>query len=554
MEYNNIKEMLVGVSNKYPDKIAITGINNNKELFYKTYKDLLNEIYALGTALYSLNIDIKRTVIIGKNSYEWALSFLTSMCSNGITIPLDKELSDKELMNCINRIEADTIIYSKEFESRIKNMSDDICTTNYISMDKSSEYNIYDLIELGKKMIQSGNKKYINNVVDSNKVSELLFTSGTTSESKIVMLSHSNIMSDVNIAKQVIDINENDVLLSVLPLHHTFENTCGLIGPLCSGSNIAYNDELRNVSKNLKRMKPTMVLVVPRFMELFEYQIKKEIEKQGKDDLVNKIVNISSKINIGNNLKKKIFKDIHEGFGGNIKVFIVGGAAANPEISKFMRGLGFRVIQGYGLTECSPMVCLNAIEDFRDNSVGKALPKTDVVINNPNEDGIGEIKVKGPQVMLGYYKNEKATKEVIKEDGYFYTGDLGSIDKKGFVRVKGRCKNLIVTSNGKNIYPEEIEEVVNNNELIKESLLYDKEMNNGRNVLSIDIVLNDEITKRIKENPTCKEEIKEVIKEYLNSLNETLPEYKRISNFEIKDKEFDKTTTLKIKRYKVNNK
>lgn len=551
-KYKNIKEMIYNICKHYSNKTAFIDIEN-KKLNSISYKQFLNDIKFLGTGLKVLFPNSQKVVLIGKNSYYWVLSFLTTMCSDVITIPLDKELSDSEIIRCINRVNADTIIYSDEFNERIDKIRNEICIENYISMSdhQNESYKLDDIIDIGRKQLEDGNEIYTNISINDHKTTELLFTSGTTDESKIVMLSHYNIISNAQSAKEMIKVTDNDVFFSLLPLHHTFENTCGLITPLCSGSTIVYNDSLKNILINIQKVHPTILLVVPRFMEVFYNQILKGAEKKGKLKLIKTFTNFTANFKHGKKLKRKIFMDIHKEFGSHLNLFVIGGATANPKISKFMRSLGFVVLQGYGLTECSPLVSVNQETKFKDDSVGFAVPNTEVCIDQPNSDGIGEIKIKGPQVMQGYYHDEKATKEVLK-NGYFYTGDLGSIDH-GFITIKGRNKNLILTSNGKNIYPEEIEEIINENDMIKESMIYQHSNSDDNRIKIIaEIVLSDEIMNQINKHPFYRKEIMQVIKEYINQINNDLPDYKRINDFIIREEEFEKTTTLKIKRYKIN--
>lgn len=550
-KYKNIKEMLYDVCNKYNNKTAFINLENKEPIFI-SYRNFFDDLNCLGTGIKTEFPKAKKIVIIGKNSYNWALSFLTSMCSDVITIPLDKELSDIEIIRCINRVEADTIIYSEEFNARVSNIKKELTVQNYISMDTSEKNNLKELIELGQRELNNGNRKYIDIQIKDNETTELLFTSGTTSESKIVMLSHYNIITNAQGAKEMIAITDSDTFFSLLPLHHTFENTCGLITPLCSGSTIAYNDSLKNILINLKKIHPTILLVVPRFMEVFYDQIVKGAKKKKKLKLINFLTKITSSTKNMNNLKRKIYADIHNEFGGKLSLFVIGGAAANPRISKFMRSLGFSVLQGYGLTECSPLVSVNKITNFKDDSVGFAVPNTKVCINNPNADGVGEIKISGPQVMKGYYNDDKATEEVIKNDGFFYTGDLGYIDNRKFIMIKGRIKNLIITSNGKNIYPEELEKIINENDIIKESLVHlTNENENNITKLLVEIVLTDQILEKIKRNPDYNKEITKIIAKYIKEVNQNLPDYKKINDFVIREDEFEKTTTLKIKRYKI---
>lgn len=548
-KFQNIKEMLFYVCDRYYEKVAFVDIEDGK-LIKKTYKDLLEDFAALGTGLNKLGYFNDKIAIIGRNRYAWALSFLVSMCGGNITVPLDKELSTLEIKNCLNRVDVKTLIYSDEFKSKIDGIKSEIPVENFISMD-DSELSLEKIIEIGKEELKKGNTTFIDSYIDKDKESEFIFTSGTTNKSKIVMLSHYNIMSNVLGAKDFIDVNENDTFLSLLPIHHTFENTCGLMVPLCSGACIAYNDNLKNVLKNFKTLKPTIVLVVPRFMDVFYGNIQKEAKKLNKDKLINSVTKITSNIKGFDSIKRKIFDSVHEAFGGKLKLIVIGGAAANPKISKFMRGLGFTVLQGYGLTECSPLLTVNKKDDLLDDSVGKAITDTTILIDNPDEYGVGEVIVKGPQVMKGYYNDEKANSEVFK-DGYFRTGDLGYFNKNKFLKIMGRGKSLILSSNGKNIYPEELEDIINQNDLVKESLVYADEEHENR--IIAEILMNDDILKKMLDNPLYKNEIYQTIKKYIDEVNSNLPDYKRINGVKLREKEFVKTTTLKIKRFDKENK
>ena len=528
MRNETIKEMLEKSAEMYPNNIAFYEKKNN-EYYGITYKKLYNDVIAFSNSLYMQGLEDKNIAVIGKNSYEWAVAYLATMNGLGTVVPLDKELTKEELDKSLSRIEVGALVYSKDQANKV-----DDSKYNTIKM----ETDMYKMIEDGK---QYGNilkdKK-----VDPKETRVLLFTSGTTSESKIVMLTNENIMYNINTLDQFAVITEKDRFYSVLPMHHTFEGTGGFLLPLDRGASVIHLDNLKNVSKDMKIMKPTIMIGVPRVIDLFDKKIVKEIEKKGKTKLVKYATMVGKVVPP---LKKKLFKDIHKELGGNLDKIIVGGAPTNPQAIERLKNYGITVIEGYGLTECAPLVSGNSTKYYKLGSVGKKLNGTDVILVNVNEDGVGEIAVKGPQVFNGYFENEEATKKAFNEDGYFLTGDLATIDKKGFIDIKGRSKNVIITSNGKNVYPEEIEELLTENEVIRQAVVSQKE-----NKIVADLVLNDELLEKMKNNPKVKEEIFKVMKEYVQEINQRISDYKRIQKVELREEPFEETSTLKIKRYK----
>ena len=528
MKSQTIKEMLENSVKNYPDNIAFYEKKNN-EYYGITYKKLYEDVIAFSNYLYMQGLEDKNIAVIGKNSYEWAVAYLATMNGLGTVVPLDKELTKEELDNSLSRLEIGALVYSNDQAHKI-----DDSKYNTIKM----ETEMYDMIEEGKQYENLLQDKK----VDPKETRVLLFTSGTTSQSKIVMLSNENIMYNINTLHQFADIDQTDRFYSILPMHHTFEGTGGFLLPLERGASVIHLDNLKNVSKDLLKMKPTTIIGVPRVIDLFDKKITKEIEKKGKTKLVKYASMVTNYVP---SLKKPIFKDIHEAFGGNLKNIIVGGAPCNPDVLKRLKGYGFYIVEGYGLTECAPLVAGNSKKYMKFGSVGKKLNGTDVKILNPDEDGIGEIAVKGPNVFNGYYENEEATKNSFTDDGYFLTGDLGFIDKKGFIEIKGRSKNVIITSNGKNVYPEEIESLIIESEYIKQAVVSQKD-----NVITVDIVLVDELLNKMKENPKFKEEIYNIMKEFIAEINKRISDYKRIQRVELKDKPFEETSTQKIKRYK----
>ncbi|MDD4608355.1 MAG: AMP-binding protein [Bacilli bacterium] len=545
IEFKNILDMLEVRYVTHHDKIAFYQKNKNKEFDKITYAQLKCDVDYLKAALLDMGLKGKKIAIIGKNRYEWALSYLATLCGVGVVVPLDKQLSDHEIKNCLDRVDVEAIIYSNEFEERLKKIASDVKVKHYINMDDD----IKPLINKGERLINNGMD--INEAIDNEALAALLFTSGTTSNSKVVMLSQKNIMSNVKAGQMMVKVDENDTFLSILPLNHTLESTCVLLFPLASGAAIAYGDNLKNLPKDMKTIKPTTMMVVPRVTEAFYDKIVTAIEKKNKVrqvKLAMKLTNLLGKKKMV--VKRKIFKEIHDEFGGKLRLLMMGGAPVNPKISAYFRDLGILAIQGYGLTECAPLVTLNSDTVYKDDSTGMVMPGSDVIITNPDEYGIGEIAVKGPQVMLGYYGDEEATKAVMK-DGYLYTGDLGKFDKDGFLRILGRCKNVIVSASGKNIFPEEIESLLNENHLVKESLVYEDVVNN-RGKLTAEVVITDIIKQKILEHPEAKEEIKKVLLEYLSEVNKKLSDYKRVHDIKIRLTEFEKTSTLKIKRFLFN--
>lgn len=530
-----IKEVLENSVEKYPKNIAFYE-KVGKEYVGITYEKLYNDVVNLGNALIEKGAKDKFVGIIGKNSYEWAVAYLATACGVGKVVPLDKQLTKNELDNCLKRLNIDTLFYSEEVEDKIeKDNIDAICM----------QTEMLDLIEDGKLI----DKYYDKITIDENEPAVFLFTSGTTQDPKIVMLSNKNILYNLNNTDQFMEIKETDKLFSVLPMHHTFEATFGFLTPIYHGASIIHVDSLKNIQKDMLLMKPTVLIGVPRIVDMFDSKITKEIEKKGKMKLIKNAKYIT---NIVPPLRKPIFKSIHDSFGGNLKTVLVGGAPVNPDVLKRLREYGFNVLQGYGLTECAPLVAGNQKRKYNDNAGGIALRGTDVRIFEPNEDGIGEIIVKGDNVMVGYYENEEATNEVII-DGYFHTGDLGIIDKKGFIYIKGRSKNLIVTSNGKNIYPEELETLIEKNDSVSQVVVSSGVDNRGNDIVKAEIVLIDKLLKKINESEKFKEEITKVIKNYIKEINENITEYKRIRQVELKTEPFPETSTKKVKRFNNKN-
>lgn len=553
-DVQNIKQLVEDSCSIFKDRVAYYVKKGTTNYTPIMYSQVLEDVNALGTALINMGLRENRIAVIGENRYEWAISYLAVLNGTGVVVPLDRQLPLNEIKNCLQRAEVSCIIYSGKLQEGIDEIAKDNNSIKYfVGMDLKEDNDNFisfeKLIEKGKKLIHEGNKEFINAKIDNEAMCELLFTSGTTSQSKAVMLSHKNIAYNIHQQCQMLEITPDDTFLSMLPIHHVYECTCGFLTPLYRGASVAYCEGLRHIQKNLQEAHVSVFLSVPLVFETLYRKIWEGIEKQGKTKLVKRMIKITNVLDkIGIHLKKKIFKDIYNQLGGRVKVFIAGAAAINPEVSQGFRDLGILAVQGYGLTECAPIVALNRDVDYKDNAAGLPLVGTDLKIVDVNEDGIGEIATKGDHVMLGYYKNEDATNEVIK-DGWFHTGDLGFVDTDGFVHITGRKKNVLITKNGKNVYPEEIEALLNDNDYILESMVYLRPEKDDL-ILGAEIRLNKEfIDEKYKDSLKTDEEIKQIVWEEVKKINQNLVIYKHIKEINIREKEFEKTTTMKIKRY-----
>ena len=554
-EFKDIKELIYNSAKTYTNNIAfIVKHQEGKNKTYEniTYKMLLEQINALGTKLYSMRFKNKRIAILGRNRYEWALGHLTSLLGGIISVPLDKDLQVDELENSLIRSKADAIYFDEKYIEKIEEIKNRNNTNvkEYICMSKLAGYkDINTLKEEGQKLLEEGNKEYISAKIDENAMNILLFTSGTTSKSKAVMLSQKNIASNVYAMQRVEDIRSTDSNLAFLPMHHIFGSTC-LIVMLACGVRTSFPDGLRYVAQNLKEYEVSLFVGVPLLVEAIYNKVVKEIDKQGKTKLIKNAIRVSNfllKLHI--DIRRKLFKPIIDQLGGKMRFVISGGAPLDPKIQKGFIDLGINVAQGYGLTETSPVIAAENMYKSRTGSIGVPMENVTVEIVNKDDNGIGELRAKGPNVMLGYYENEEETNKVLK-DGWFYTGDLGYIDKDGFIFITGRQKNMIVLKNGKKIFPEEIETLVNRIDLIEECMVFGMpdEVDKNDVKLSVKVVYNKDEVKQ-KYGDISFDEIRDIIWNRIkNEVNTTVPRYKHIMNMILTDKELVKTTTKKVKR------
>lgn len=554
----NLRDMLEQSIIEYGEKDAFLVKDSAGSYRGISYRRFGEDVRALGAALADLGLENSFIAVMGENRYEWCVSYLAAANHIGVIVPIDKELPVSEKGNLLSRSGAAAVVFSGKYADELHSISTTLETVRfYIDMDIKEDSDGFlsyqKLLEKGRSLISEGKFDPSGHHIENDKLGILLFTSGTMDLAKGVMLSHANICMDLMAVCQTVYAGSKDLSLSILPIHHTYECTVGFLAMIYRGATIAFNEGLKQILKNFKEARPTFLITVPLILESI---YKKIWEQAGKKKGMKTILRIAmfaggAVYNIfGIDIRRKLFHAIHETFGGRLRLIMTGAAAISPEVSKGFRSFGISVLQGYGLTECSPLVTGNRDAAFRDDSVGLPIPGVEVRIDNPDENGIGEIVAKGGNVMLGYFKNEKATESCLK-DGWFHTGDLGRVDRNGFYYITGRLKNVIVTKNGKNIFPEEVEAYINKSPFVLESMVTgDFDSESGETHVNANIFPNiDVIKERLKLPNINKEELMRIFNEVVRNVNRDMPLYKRIRTFTIRDVEFAKTTTKKIKRY-----
>ncbi len=547
-EISSLRELVDTGAELYGDRPAFK-YKNKGEVISVSYKQFKEDVDAYGTALCEMGLDGKHIGIIGDNSYNWVRSYLTVLNSSGVVVPIDKELSAEEVKNILITGDCEVLIYSggateskiKEIEPELTDITHFICMSELTAKDDKHFY-IEDIIEKGRQLLKNGDSRYTSLIPDNKVLKELLFTSGTTGKSKGVMLSAECLVFNIINGQKLMNIT--DTCLSVLPYHHSYESTTGILVMLHAGMTICINESLRSVLPNFKLYKPTEVLLVPLFVEKVYRGIWDKAEESGKAAMLRKLIKVSNSLRrIGIDVRSKLFTSVTSVFGGRLKAIICGGAPLKPQLVEFFESIGITLINGYGISECGPLISINRPCYRNSESVGILLPEMELKIDNPNEDGEGEICVKGANVMLGYYKNEKATAEAIV-DGWFHTGDVGKTEGD-FIYITGRIKNIIILKNGKNIYPEEIEEKLSvMSDLIAEIVV--KSIRDGEDderYLGAEIFPDFDRAKQLGIED-AEAEIRKTISEY----NEKEAGYKVIKKIIFRKEEFEKTTTKKIKR------
>ena len=559
----NIKHMIETSVELYGDNTVFwEKAKRGDEYRPTTYKEMLGKVNGLGTALIDLGLKGEKIGVIGANSSSWAISYLAVVCGTGIVVPLDKELSEDTLTEFVNRAEISCIITDEKHREVLENIryKEDTPLKILITMDGKGDvsdktYQYDELIEKGKELIAQGNRTFVNAHINRDEMSIILFTSGTTGASKGVMLSHGNIVEDLMAAPTILKVYSTDVFFSVLPVHHTYECTCGFLMPIYKGASIAYCEGLKYITKNLKEVRPTIFLGVPAIFELLYKKIWQNVRKQGKEKLLKRVIKINNKTKkIGIDLGKKFYKDILDVFGGRMRLLICGGAAIDPEVLNGLNDFGILALQGYGLTECAPLAALNPDTAPNPASIGIEFPGIKLKVGNVNEEGIGELMVKGKNVMLGYYNMPEETAKTLA-DGWFHTGDLGYIDENGYAFITGRKKNVIITKNGENVYPEELEYDLNLCPYILESMIYQAKAENKNDaIIGASIVLDMENVEEFIGKDVSDEELDRIIKAEIDKINGKNPVYKQIRKYNIRKTPLLKNTSNKIIRFAEENK
>ena len=564
-DYKTIKEIFNHSMKNYGNKVFLLDKDNPKDEKFKefTFKEFGDDCIAFGTSLIkNYRLQNERIVIIGENQYSWYVSYMATLLGVGVAVPVDKELPENEIINVVKRSEASAIIYSDKLSEKISNIEDKIPTVKYFikmrSDDKLKGRNIgfNEVLKQGKKLLK--NKKettLMDTKIDPDEFKVLIFTSGTTSNAKGVMISNRNLAENVNDVSAYVKLYPEDRLFSVLPLHHTYESSIGFILPFATGSSIAICQGLRYILSNIQETKPSAIIAVPLLIENIYKNIEKSIKKSGKEKTVKSMMVITNRLkSLGIDLKRKVFKEIYDGLGGNLRIIVSAAAPIDKKVCSWFTDLGICFMQGYGLTETAPIAALTPDFDTCPGSAGKAVIHAELKIDHPNENGEGEILIKSTTLMIGYYEDEEATKEVIETnkagERWFHSGDIGYLNENGFLFITGRIKNVIVTQNGKNIYPEEIEQLLSKVPEIKECMVYGKE-EKGEKELTITarVIPNyDEIKKLHGEN-LKEDEMYQIIWNEIKEVNGKLTTYKAVKSLEIKEDDFIKTSTMKIKRY-----
>ena len=565
--YKTVKEFFLNSAEKYPDEDCILEKPDHKTPYkITTYKEFKEDVFGLGTALVNvLNLKNKRVIIIGETQYGWYVSYMAMLCGVGIAVPTDRELPLNELENIVKRSKASAIIYSPKKAEDIKKIKENIPEVEYF-IEMKSENKLEDkdvglqyLIDLGKSIIKSGDNSFEKIQIDPEEFKILFFTSGTTSNAKGVMLNNRNLAENINAVSAYVKLYPIDMLFSVLPLHHCYESTIGFLLPMATGASVAICEGLRYIVPNLQEAHPTAILTVPLLVESSYKKINEKIVKSKKDKIVNTMISVTNALKgAGIDIKKKVFKEIYDNLGGRIRIIVSAAAPIDKKVGNWLDDIGITFLQGYGLTETAPIAALTPEYKPCIGSAGKAIVQADIKIKDPNENGEGEILIKSPTLMLGYYEDEEETKKVIDEEGYFNAGDIGYIDEDGYIFITGRSKNVIVTQNGKNIYPEEIEMLLDKVDEIKESMVYGKKPDANSKKEEKELIITARVIPdydKIKElhGELSEKEIYDVIWKNIKEVNKKLTSYKAIKALEIKEGEFEKTSTMKIKRYKELN-
>lgn len=549
-EFTDVRHLIESAGEKYSDRIAYSFRRDahHGEVEKVTFSGLRDDVRALTSKLLEMGCADKHCVIVGKMTYDWVVTYFSVLSAGGVLVPLDPDWQPADLADTAKKADAAFLFCDAGIASKAPVIAEntELLAEPVYLMAKTDENSLASLVEAGRALYAENPEAYHDREIDAMRMSLLVFTSGTTGKGKGVMLNQTAILSDMTDITPYIDFADKTV--SVLPPHHTYGSTVMIIGHAMIGTEIYISSGIRYVQKELKEQKPGHVCLVPLYLETFYRKINANIKEQGKTELVARMIKVSNGLRkVGIDLRRKFFGSILAAFGGEIKMVITGGAPVNPEILSFFESVGISVLNGYGITECAPLIAVNRSRHVVPGSVGDVLDMDEVIIDDPNEDGEGEILVKGPNVMLGYYKDEQATADAFK-DGYFRTGDYGKLDKDGVLFITGRKKNLIILSNGKNVYPEEIENELVATPGILDIIVYEGQSKRGieHNAIVAEIYPDKDFLE--KNNIT---DPREYFKPFIDAYNKNAVAYKKIGIFKVREEEFPKNTLRKIMRFKL---
>ena len=556
----SLRDMLISSCDIFAERTAFLK-KQKKSMPYEpvTYAEFKELVWNLGTKFLDMGLAGKKIAIVCENRFEWPIAYMATVCGDMTVVPIDMELSAPDIFNLLKISKASAVIYTGKLSEKFADMKKEVPQIEYminmnIEDSNETELAFYKLIDEGKALRDNGDKSFDGIEVNSEDARILLFTSGTTALSKGVLLSHKNIAANLMAMCSMVNIKPDDVFLGTLPVHHTYASTCGIICPLYRGACVAFADGLKYILNNLKESKTTVLLGVPAMFELIHKRIWAMARQNGLESKLKLGLKLSGALRkIGIDARRKIFKTVIDNFGGAVRLFISGAAAIEPDISKSFHDMGILFLQGYGITECAPIVALNRDIYYKDDAIGLPLPGLEVKLHNVNDEGVGEIICRGDNVMLGYFENEEATAEVLK-DGWFYTGDYGTIDKDGFIKFEGRKKNIIIAKNGKNVYPEELETMLLRSDYIAECMVYGHVDEDGEEYIHVQIYPDKAAVELVLGENADEAKVTELIESVVDEVNKSNPVWKMIRKTVIRKEEFEKTTTKKIKRFAQANK
>jgi long-chain acyl-CoA synthetase len=553
----HLKQLLAGSAAEFGDRPAFLRKDHPDAPYTPvSFRQFAADVDAFGMALLELGLAGERIAVVGENQYAWAVTYLAVANGVGVIVPVDRELPEEEILRCLSRAEAAAVVFAESKRDVMRSIARNAAgVRHFIAMQPgpgAAGVLAFDrLLARGRALLQAGRRDYLDRAIDPEAMSVLLFTSGTTSEAKAVPLSHRNLCADMMATVSMISIGPGDVFLSILPIHHTYECTCGFLGPLYCGATIAFCDGLRHIPRNLRESRCSIMVAVPLVLETMYKRIWAESEKHGRAGRLRKALAVSNALRrVGIDLRRRLFKPLYDTLGPDLRMFVSGAAALAPHVSKGFHDFGIDVLQGYGLTECSPILACNRERDWKDDAAGLPIPGLDLRVREPNAEGTGEIEVKGPMVMAGYYRQPEETAKAFTPDGYFRTGDMGFVDADGFLHITGRVKNVIVAKNGRNVYPEEIESLIGRSPYVLECMVYGRMAAGGEDVeIAVSIVPAMETIAGMHPPGLSPEEIRRRLEAVVRDVNRRLPAFKRIHHVTVRETEFAKTTTRKIKRY-----